>query len=183
MDNDSDCSEDYDTDMFFEGLQLRKVPSQKELVASQKAMLFQRGGENNITIQQISQHPNQNVAMMEREQQQELLDRRSAMANFTRAEQETEASDAPGMINQGAGLMFSSLQSDIEVGMTRQCSSFQKYIKDLEERLKLQTMKDKINEQPSTMQLYFNYDLKPDNWNLLVNKQIYMKFERLLIEK
>ena len=30
---------------------------------------------------------------------------------------------------------------------------------------------------------YFNYDINPDTWNLLVNKQIYMTFERLFIEK
>ena len=30
---------------------------------------------------------------------------------------------------------------------------------------------------------YFNYNLNAYTWNLLVNKQIYMKFERLFIEK
>ena len=31
--------------------------------------------------------------------------------------------------------------------------------------------------------LYFNYELRPSTWNLLVNKQLYMRFERLFIEK
>ena len=30
---------------------------------------------------------------------------------------------------------------------------------------------------------YFNYNLNAYTWNLLVNKQIYMKFERLFIER
>lgn len=84
--------------------------------------------------------------MMEREQQQELLDRRSALVNYNRVEQETEASDAPGMINHAAGLMCSTLQNDIEVGMTRQCSSFQKYIEYDFLRISQQTMKEKIKE-------------------------------------
>ena len=37
--------------------------------------------------------------------------------------------------------------------------------------------------KPSEYTAYFNYDLKPKTWNLLVNKQIYMRFEKLLIEK
>ena len=30
---------------------------------------------------------------------------------------------------------------------------------------------------------YLNYNLSIDTWNLLVNKQIYMKVERLLLDK
>lgn len=37
--------------------------------------------------------------------------------------------------------------------------------------------------KPTEYVSYFNYDLKPRTWNLLVNKQIYMRFEKLLIEK
>lgn len=46
----------------------------------------------------------------------------------------------------------------------------------LKEPLKL-----KIKEQE--FMNYFNYGLNTATWNLLVNKQIYMKFERLFIEK
>ena len=31
--------------------------------------------------------------------------------------------------------------------------------------------------------MHFNYNLKPNTWRLLVNKQIYMKFEQLHIQK
>jgi len=37
--------------------------------------------------------------------------------------------------------------------------------------------------RPEHYGVYFNYDLKPQTWNLLVNKQIFMRFEKLLIEK
>ena len=30
---------------------------------------------------------------------------------------------------------------------------------------------------------YFNYGLTPNQWNMTINKQIFMKFERLFIEK
>ena len=42
-------------------------------------------------------------------------------------------------------------------------------------------LKDKIHE--SDYMHHFNYGLTPSTWNLLVNKQIYMKFERIFIEK
>jgi len=49
----------------------------------------------------------------------------------------------------------------------------------------------KINEQLRLKDIitedmcghYFNYELTTQTWNLLVNKQIYMKFERLFVEK
>lgn len=65
---DSECSEDYDTDMFFEGMELRSVPQTKDLVNQQKSMLLQRG-ETTQTAMRISQHPNQNIAMMDSAQQ------------------------------------------------------------------------------------------------------------------
>ena len=46
-------------------------------------------------------------------------------------------------------------------------------------------MKDQLqnpNKEKEMIQ-YFNYNLNAYTWNLLVNKQIYMKFERLFIEK
>ena len=46
-------------------------------------------------------------------------------------------------------------------------------------------MKDQLqnpNKEKEMIQ-YFNYNLNAYTWNLLVNKQIYMKFERLFIER
>ena len=60
--------------------------------------------------------------------------------------------------------------------------SFMEYLKMIEQKAKEALLKDKIKES-GAMHMYFNYDLTPDTWNLLVNKQIYMKFERLFIEK
>ena len=68
---DSECSEDYDGDMFFEGADVRKVPDVKTLVAEQVRMRAHRNDAN--TAEQISQHPNQMVSMMGDQQQQELL--------------------------------------------------------------------------------------------------------------
>jgi hypothetical protein len=73
--------------------------------------------------------------------------------------------------------MESTLQQSIEVGMTITEASFLEYLN----RKPPGTYKDIINEQNQLR--YFNYELTPDTWNLLVNKQIYMKFERLFIEK
>lgn len=42
-------------------------------------------------------------------------------------------------------------------------------------------MKKKITKANNLQ--YLNYELTPDTWNMLVNKQVYMKFERLFIEK
>ena len=47
-------------------------------------------------------------------------------------------------------------------------------------------MKDLVREEyrkTGNYMAYLNYELTPDTWNLLVNKQIYMKFERLFIER
>ena len=53
---------------------------------------------------------------------------------------------------------------------------------DMEEkRANEAQLKDKIPKEQYFA--YFNYNLSPQTWNLLVNKQIYMKFERLFIEK
>ena len=45
-----------------------------------------------------------------------------------------------------------------------------------------ETLMQKIKKENEPM-AYFNYNLTPDVWNLLVNKQIYMTFERLFLEK
>ena len=42
-------------------------------------------------------------------------------------------------------------------------------------------LKSKIKDHE--VSYYFNYGLNTITWNTLVNKQIFMKFERLLIEK
>lgn len=42
-------------------------------------------------------------------------------------------------------------------------------------------MKEKITKDNCLQ--YLNYELTPDTWNMLVNKQVYMNFERLFIEK
>ena len=45
-------------------------------------------------------------------------------------------------------------------------------------------LKDKINSKSMAEQMnYFNYGLTPNQWNMVANKQVYMKFERLFIEK
>ena len=54
MMEDSECSEDYDKDMFFEGNDLRNVPSNQELVNEQKNMLLQRGENNSVNAYRIS---------------------------------------------------------------------------------------------------------------------------------
>lgn len=49
------------------------------------------------------------------------------------------------------------------------------------QKAELEEAKQLIN--PEHYDLHFNYKLNPTTWNLLVNKQIYMKFEQLHIEK
>ena len=56
--------------------------------------------------------------------------------------------------------------------------TFIDYCNEIERR---EPLKSKIKD--NEMLNYFNYSLNTTNWNLLVNKQIFMKFERLLIEK
>ena len=65
--------------------------------------------------------------------------------------------------------------------MTMEESAFSKFLARPPEE---PTDKERIrNECRGHYMPYFNYDLGPDTWNLLVNKQIYMKFERLHIER
>lgn len=72
--------------------------------------------------------------------------------------------------------IHSSLQMQIEVGMRHQEASFLDFLRIAKDaQMKIRFKENGVN--------YFNYDLNVDTWNLLVNKQIYMKFERLLIEK
>jgi Cu2+-containing amine oxidase len=89
----------------------------------------------------------------------------------------------PSVATNGAvaGMQCSSLQQEIEVGMTKNASSFLDFITIEEIKASEALMKDKITMANNSQ--FFNYELTPDTWNLLVNKQIYMKFERLLIEK
>ena len=65
--------------------------------------------------------------------------------------------------------------------MRAQEASFLEYIEKEQERKERALLKDKIpmNEEMH----YFNYGLTRHTWNMLCNKQIYMKFERLFIEK
>ena len=63
---DSECSEDYDGDMFFEGADVKVVPEVGKLDEERKRMLAHRNDTN--TALQISQHPNQMMNMMGNQQ-------------------------------------------------------------------------------------------------------------------
>ena len=56
--------------------------------------------------------------------------------------------------------------------------TFIDYCNEIELR---EPLKSKIKD--NEMLNYFNYSLNTTNWNMIVNKQIFMKFERLFIEK
>ena len=71
----------------------------------------------------------------------------------------------------------------MEVGMSNMQTSLVGYIMAKVEEIHNERLIDKIKRDPATFQMYFNYDINPYTWNLLVNKQIFMKFERLFIEK
>ena len=58
---------------------------------------------------------------------------------------------------------------------------FQNFIK-MQDQIPLKDQLQNPNKEKELIQ-YFNYNLNAYTWNLLVNKQIYMKFERLFIEK
>ena len=78
--------------------------------------------------------------------------------------------------------MVPNHQFGIDVGMFQKSGmfSFLKFI-EFQDQIPLKELIK--NKGKDTMIQYFNYNLTADVWNLLVNKQIYMKFERLLIEK
>jgi hypothetical protein len=61
-------------------------------------------------------------------------------------------------------------------------ASFIEFVTILEEKERRKKLKDKIVDGRDYVS-YFNYELNPHTWNMLVNKQIYMHFERLLIER
>ena len=82
-------------------------------------------------------------------------------------------------MTQASNNQISHLQNSIEIGMTKEECAFSKYLARPDEE---PTDKERIKKDLPYMQ-YFNYELGPDTWNLLVNKQIYMKFERLHIER
>ena len=76
-----------------------------------------------------------------------------------------EAKDAPGL--------------DIQMQVDE--SSFNTFIYMEAKRENEAMLKDKIH--PTEYMHHFAYGLSPHTWNLVVNKQIYMKFERIFIEK
>ena len=77
--------------------------------------------------------------------------------------------------------LHSELQVKTEVNMFPIELSLRSHIIKIENEEQNEPPWKKI--KPGEYVSYFNYDLKPKTWNLLVNKQIYMRFEKLLIEK
>ena len=71
---------------------------------------------------------------------------------------------------------------EYEVGMVPIEASFIEFVTNMEKKERLKKLKDKIVDGRDYVS-YFNYELNPYTWNMLVNKQIYMHFERLLIER
>lgn len=73
----------------------------------------------------------------------------------------------------------------IEINMKTKDSkaSLQEQIELWKIKEREKTLKDLINEKPEKVDFYFNYKLNTETWNLLVSKQAYMKFEKLLISK
>lgn len=65
--------------------------------------------------------------------------------------------------------------------MKHENQSLYGYIEYWNEIQQREPLKSKIKE--NEVLSYFNYGLNTITWNTLVNKQIFMKFERLLIEK
>lgn len=168
--SDTDVSEDYDNDMFFEGRNPKPVPSTQELINQQKGMQLQRG-ETSINIHHITSHPNRNIAMMDQEQRQELLNGRAILNPEYNLKNHHDISGLEQTLQQ------STLQQDIEVGMVSKPCTLLEYNYPQPSNL----LKDMITSQ-NNMQ-FLNYELTPDTWNLLVNKQVYMTFERLFIEQ
>ena len=129
----------------------------------------------------ISQHPNQKIALMDKEQQQELLGRdvpgiQQPMGGFTGGSQvfnnpeTTHDSHATEVTTNtfGPPVTASCLQESIEVGMTVSQCSFLSFIAQEALIASEALLKDKIKEANYIQ--YFNYELTPDTWNLLVNK-------------
>ena len=113
--------------------------------------------------------------MMDQEQRQELLSGRAILNPELNLKNHVDHLSS-GM-DPHQTLQQSTLQQDIEVGMvSKPCTLLEYNYPQISNQ-----MKHMINSQ-NNMQ-FLNYELTPDTWNLLVNKQIYMTFERLFIEK
>ena len=69
----------------------------------------------------------------------------------------------------------------VEIDMKHENQSLVTFIDYCNEIELREPLKSKIKD--NEMLNYFNYSLNTTNWNMIVNKQIFMKFERLLIEK
>ena len=76
---------------------------------------------------------------------------------------------------------FEIKDAGMDVQMSTAESKFNTYIFMETKRENEAQLKDKIHV--SEYVHHFNYGLSPHTWNLMVNKQIYMVFERISIEK
>lgn len=119
----------------------------------------------------IVNHPNLFISQMSREQRNDLLNIKNRPQSFQ------PGSSRPQRFNQSYQVQKDH-QLTMSVGMfNKGTNSFLEFISNHSQR----PLREVINEKGAHH--YLNYNLSIDTWNLLVNKQIYMKVERLLLQK